>query len=187
VPLPAQVLRGAARPVISPAGTLSALARSVLPKLSASPRLPVALALLLAACAAGHRSSAADVRGDWRQVHRDEHVLSYHHPQGGTIAAGLSCDDADDVPLDVLINHLLIGIEQRREQPRLPLVVAGRAALRARLVGALDGVRVAMDLVVLKKDGCTYDLMLVSAPELYPRRRADFERFVAAFVPPGPR
>jgi hypothetical protein len=165
-------------------GTLFALGCAVSIEPSLTRGMTIALALLTTACATVRPGRAGDAHGDWQLVHRDDVVLSYHHPQGGTIAAGLSCDDADDVPLDVLINHLLVGVEQRHEQPRVPLVVAGRAALRARLVGTLDGVGVAMDLVVLKKDGCTYDLMLVSAPELYPRRRSDFERFVAAFVPP---
>ena len=99
-----------------------------------------------------------------------------------TPRAAISCGDADDVPLDVLTNHLLLGIEGRHERAREPLVLDGRAALRTQLDAQLDGVSVALDLVVLKKDGCTVDLYLVAPRAAFDERRADFDRFVRGSV-----
>lgn len=143
-------------------------------------RLVACAALLVAACGAAVPAHRALLPPPWRPV-RTGARAAWRHADGGTIAANATCGDADDVPLDVLTNHLLFGIEDKRERGRLPLQLAGRAGLRTRLDGTLDGVRVALDLVVLKKDGCTFDLMLIAPPGT--RREPDFDRFVASFEP----
>jgi hypothetical protein len=141
---------------------------------------PLLFALAVASCATS-RPQVGSLAGEWQRVRGDGDGVTYHHARGGTIATSTTCGDADDVPLDVLTNHALIGVEERREQPRRRLVVDGRAALRTRLDATLDGVPVALDLVVLKKDGCTIDLYLVAPPRSFAERRADFDGFVAAF------
>jgi hypothetical protein len=112
-------------------------------------------------------------------------AVAFHHAAGGTIAAGASCDRSDDAPLDVLTNHLLIGVEGRRDLAREELTLDGRAALRTRVEGRVDGVPVGFDLVVVRKDGCTYDLHLVAGPAAADARRPDFDRFLAGFATVG--
>jgi hypothetical protein len=141
-----------------------------------------ALSLLLLASCATAPLAPGPLSPAWQPARRDGGSVAFHHPSGGTIAAAASCDPEDDLPRHVLMNHLLIGIEQRRESGREITRVAGRDALRTRLRGVLDGVEVAMDLVVLRKGGCTYDLVLVAAPAALERRRPDFDRFLAGFV-----
>jgi hypothetical protein len=139
----------------------------------------IAFATLLGGCAVPRLAGA--LPEPWSKIRGDAQSVAYHHASGGTIAADITCGDADDVPLDVLTNHLLFGIRDRRELRRTGLIVDGRAALRTRLDGTIDGVRVTLDVVVLKKDGCTYDLLLLASPEVASRREPDFERFIAAF------
>jgi hypothetical protein len=140
--------------------------------------------LALVACAA--RRTVAyrlnSLPSGWTRVHlKDAHQV-FHHDQGGAILANSSCRASDaDAPLDVLTNHLLFELDEVREQGREPRVIDGRAALRTRLTAKLDGVPVALDLVVLKKDGCTVDLQLVTAPEQASARERDFARFVDGF------
>ena len=57
----------------------------------------------------------------------------------------------------------------------------GREALRTEVTAELDGVPIALDLVVLKKDGCLYDLQLAAAPATLSQRQPDFTNFVSAF------
>jgi hypothetical protein len=152
------------------------------------------LALLLGGCGAAGTLSGGVYRdgplafrigplpSEWRRVQVGEGQLAFHHDEGGTILAHATCEARGDAPLDVLTNHLLFGIEEPREQSRTPLSLDGRRALRTRVDGALDGVPIALDLVVLKKDSCTYDLELASSPEVFARRQADFERFFAGFA-----
>jgi hypothetical protein len=145
------------------------------------PRCPWLLPLVLACGCAAPRYRVTPPAAGWQRVGTPGDSVAFSHPAGGTMAAHATCQDAEDVPLDVLTNHLLFGVEQRRERSRVPTTVSGRGALRTRLTGTLDGVPVGLDLVVLKKDGCTYDLLLIAAPGTIAARQPEFERFVAGF------
>lgn len=125
---------------------------------------------------------------DWSRVSAHGADLAFRHRDGGTIAVSASCGTAnsDDVSLDVLTNHLLFGIPRQVEDPRVPFTLDGREALRTHVRGLVDGVAVDLDLVVMKKDGCTYDLQLLAGPTVFPARQLDFAPFVAAFAT-GPR
>lgn len=118
----------------------------------------------------------------WRKVRIGDVQIAFHHERGGAIAASGRCGERDDAPLDVLVNHLIMGLDRRREISREPITLDGRRALRAQLTGELDGVTVAMELVVLNKDGCTYDLQLVADPAVFAARRQDFAGFLAGFA-----
>jgi hypothetical protein len=161
--------------------------------LANSPSIPL-LAILLAGCGTRGTLSGTLYRdghlafrigalpSEWRRVQVADGQLAFHHDGGGTILAHATCEARGDASLDVLTNHLLFGIEDPRERSRTPLSLDGRRALRTRVDGALDGVPVALDLVVLKKDSCTYDLELASSPEVFAHRQADFERFFIGFA-----
>jgi hypothetical protein len=45
----------------------------------------------------------------------------------------------------------------------------------------LDGVPLSFDAVVLKKDGCVYDFVDISAPTKFAANRATFATFVGGF------
>jgi hypothetical protein len=107
--------------------------------------------------------------------------LAWRNPAGGTIMVNALCEGIRDVPLDVLTNQALFGLDQKQEHSRETITLDGRAAQRTRLSAALDGVPVELDLVVLKKDGCTYDLQLVAGPKVFADREADFWQFVQGF------
>ncbi len=141
--------------------------------------LVFALAIVASGCAAQDKARLGTLPPGWERVRDSGDTVAFHHAGGGTIVSAKSCSDGDDVPLDVLTNHLLLGIEGRKERGRRAFVLDGRAALRTRLDATLDGVPVALDVVVLKKDGCTVDLYLVAPEAAYDERRADFDRFVS--------
>jgi hypothetical protein len=64
----------------------------------------------------------------------------------------------------------------------------GREALRTHVVAKLDGVPREMVLVVLKKDGCVYDVALVAPRgDSFSRARPVFETLVAGFHAGGDR
>lgn len=152
------------------------------------------LICLLAGCGCGGKLTGAVYRdgpivfrigalpAPWRRVQIGNGPLAFHHAEGGAILAHATCEPRGDLSLNVLTNHLLFGIEQRQERPRTPLSLDGRQALRTRLVGTMDGVPIELDLVVLKKDGCTYDLQLASSPQVFALRQRDFERFFEGFA-----
>src|SRR4051812_3731223 len=51
----------------------------------------------------------------WQPIHFKGENLAFRHHAGGTIAAKGHCPAKEDVPLAVLTNHLLFGIETKRE------------------------------------------------------------------------
>jgi hypothetical protein len=148
---------------------------------------------LLTGCAGGtfadwvYRDSQTAYRvgplpAGWERVDLKGGNVAFRHGSGGSILANGLCTGVKDVPLDVLTNQALFGLEQKQEMSRETFTLDGRAAERTRLTGALDGVPVELELVVLKKDNCTYDLQLVAAPGApFDARVADFDAFVAGF------
>jgi hypothetical protein len=97
-----------------------------------------------------------------------------------TISANAVCGESD-APLRVLTGHLLIGLTERRILAEKLLPFDGREALRTEVWAKLDGVPVQLDLLVLKKDGCVFDLVYVAPPGSFATGRADFERFAQGF------
>lgn len=119
---------------------------------------------------------------DWQRLRSSGSDLAFRHTHGGTVVVHGQCPAQDDAPLDVLTNHLLFGVTARKEQARTTLSLDGREALRTQLFASVDGVTVGLDLVVLKKDGCLYDLQLIAGPAHFAARQPDFTAFVAGFA-----
>lgn len=105
-----------------------------------------------------------------------------NHETGALVQVNSTCEADMDVPLTALTNHLLIGFTEReiRSQETHPL--DGREALVTNVVAKLDGVLRTMLLVVLKKDGCVYDMSLIAPDEAsFASARPSFEQFVGEF------
>lgn len=108
--------------------------------------------------------------------------LAWRAPDAdAVIAANATCRGHQDAPLSVLVNDLVMGTTQREvlldETARLDGREARHQVVRARL----DGVPLVYDLYVVKKDGCVYDLTLVTPPRSYETTADTFVTFVAGF------
>jgi hypothetical protein len=158
--------------------------------------------LLLSACSGGAyqrgvfregdlRYRIGDLPTQWKRVQIEDADLTFRHSDGGAILVNALCgqDHIDDVPLDVLVNQALFGVEDRQEKSRTPFTLDGRAALRAHIIGTVDGVAVELDLVVMKKDNCTFDFQLIAGKDEFLARRPDFEGLFSGFekLPKGAR
>jgi hypothetical protein len=156
------------------------------------PKFLVVLTALLASCA-GSRFDQGIYRDmevayrvgplgpGWNRVHLSGANLTFIHEGGGAILVNASCHGIKDLPLDVLTNQALFEVEGQREKSRDVMTLDGRAALRTRLSGSVDGVTVELDLVVMKKGRCTYDIQLVAGGDTFAAREQDFYNFVAGF------
>lgn len=156
--------------------------------------LYLALALPSFACSHtefdGRTYSAKDVSfrigplpASWKQIEVEGARLAYRDPESGTILSiSARCGrDADDVPLEALTKHLFIQFTEREivEQKRFDL--DGREALGTTLRAKLDGVPRRFRVVVLKKDGCVYDLSEIATSLATSQSDAVFERVVDGF------
>ena len=88
-------------------------------------------------------------------------------------------------PLSALTRHLLIGTTDRTFTLDETIPFDGREANHARLKAKLDGVVMAYEIYVLKKDGCVYDFVYVGDPTRFDPGVPDFTRFVQGFHATG--
>lgn len=99
----------------------------------------------------------------------------------GLIQLHVACDDQGDSSLEQYTDHLRIDwtewnvVSQTRER------LAGRDALRTVVEAKLDGVERKNELVVVKKNGCLFDLHYSADPAGFGRGRADFQRVLDGF------
>ena len=157
-------------------------------------------ALLISGCAhaewraAEHRLCAGEtcyqvgaLAAGWHVVHQEGGEVGFFNDSAGAIIqSNASCrDDADAAPLSTLTNHLLIGYTDRRVRSQERVELDRREALRTVLDVRLDGVPMVLDLYVLIRNGCIFDLSLAAPPSAYATALGDFQRFVSGFQQGG--
>ena len=158
----------------------------------------LAVAALLGGCHGGLRDGVfakEGVRyeigqpyGQWRQVGLAGNDLAFvANDSGHSIAVNSTCRDFGDPPLEVLINHLLIGFTDRVQVSQTPGVLDGRSCLTAHYTAKLDGVPVELLLVVMKKDTCVYDFTYVSPSGRFDEKRAAFDQLLSHFKTEAPK
>ena len=119
----------------------------------------------------------------WRLVHQEgASVGFYSEAVGGVIEANATCrDDADAAPLKALTRQLLIGYTERAIEKQEVVPLDAREALRTRVNAKLDGVPMTLELYVMKRDGCIFDLSYAAPPDNFGRGSAAFTEFVDGF------
>lgn len=162
--------------------------RILLPRL-----LPVLAALLTVACWGGslrgnvYEDSVVNYRigtpGDgWREVSvRQANVAWLNDDLGASMLVNSHCKGVQDAPLEALAGHLVIGMTEREIVEERKLKLSRREAIEQEVSAKLDGVPRRMMVLVLKKDGCVYDIVLDSNPETFERSRASYERVKDGF------
>ena len=122
--------------------------------------------------------------GSWRLVHQEGASVGFFSDDvGGVIEANATCrDDADAAPLPVLTRQLLIGYTDRKIESQLQVPLDRREALRTHVAVKLDGVPMTLELYVLKRNGCIFDLSYAAPPAAFARGSGDFQHFVDGFA-----
>lgn len=117
----------------------------------------------------------------WRQIDIQDSAVAFRDDaNAATIAVNARCGkDAEDVPLESLTHHLFLQFTEREQvhQTRVPL--DGREALITEMTAKLDGVQKHFLVVVLKKDGCVYDLLRIA--DNSDAGAEEFERYYQTF------
>jgi hypothetical protein len=121
-----------------------------------------------------------------RRLDSNEAKVTLEDPQlGTTIAIGARCgQDSDDVPLRALVQHLFLQFTDKRIISESEFRLDGRQALSTELTARLDGVLRHFVIVVLKKDGCVYDMIHVDGggdQAGLEQSRSDFRKMVQGF------
>ncbi len=99
----------------------------------------------------------------------------------GTVHVDHTCERSQDTPLPALVNHLLLGFTERTFALEETVPFDGREARHVVVNARLDGVTRTLELYVMKKDGCVYDLGFAAPPDRFESGRADFTAFAQGF------
>ena len=130
----------------------------------------------------GARFAINELPGRWRPAYTDGGLTFVRADEQGTIITlSATCTEPGDAPLDVLTNHLVIGLTERNFLSRELVAFDGREAERTTLTAKLDGVPVKMATMVLKKDWCIYDAIYAARPRRFDAHLSDFETLLEGF------
>ena len=122
------------------------------------------------------------VPSPWQRVEVESNDVAWFDPDThGTVYVDHTCDRAMDTPLPSLVQHLLIGFTQREIVLEETVPFDRREARHVVVNARLDGVSRSLELYVMKKDGCVYDLGFVAPPERFASGRLAFDAFVRGF------
>lgn len=102
-------------------------------------------------------------------------------PSAGVIQVRAQCEEHGDSSLASFTDHLRIDFGAWNIQQQSSMELIGREALRTRVQAELDGVPVSLELVVVKKNGCLFDLSYVSPPRAFEAGIPAFDQVVAGF------
>jgi hypothetical protein len=116
---------------------------------------------------------------NFRRVHVEDNDLAFYSPGAGSIAVNALCEGYEDVPQQALLNHLLFGTTRRSYLIDEEVTLDGRAARHALVDAELDGVPVRLEIYVLRRARCVFDLSYVS--DRAARAHPQFAQFVHAF------
>lgn len=118
----------------------------------------------------------------WRPIRVSDDDAAWFDPESlGTVHVDHTCDRSMDTPLPALVQHLLIGFTERSFELEETVPFDGREARHVLVRARLDGVPRALELYVMKKDGCVYDLGYIAPPDRFPLGRPSFEAFARGF------
>jgi hypothetical protein len=157
-------------------------------------QMSAALVVLAASCGASQsfsgrifddgtvRYRVGALAAEFQEVAVSDNDLAWHHPLFGTISVNSTCKQYEDVPARALVNQLLMGTTERVYRVDETVTLDGRAAQHLLADVELDGVPISIDIYLVVKDGCVYDLAHVAARDKAESARPLFQRFVSAFA-----
>lgn len=105
----------------------------------------------------------------------------YDASTSGTVYVDHTCERSQDTPLPALITQLLIGFTEREFATEETVPFDQREARHVVVRARLDGVPRMIELYVMKKDGCVYDLGYTAPPDRFEAGRPAFDAFTRGF------
>ena len=137
----------------------------------------------------GTRYRTGALSPTWQRSSSRAKVASFYHSQlHSTIYSDAFCGaQFEDVKPTELMSQLESGLESKTQLKHSTVQVSGREALQSTFLGKLDGAQVSTQAVVLKRDRCMFDFVLISQPSFFVAAQADFQKFISGFEMLAPR
>lgn len=123
------------------------------------------------------------LQGGWRRISTKARTITFYNPEfESSISTDAFCGrDVANRRLDSLGGEIMSAMEDRKLKSETSFDLDGRGAQRQLEEGKMDGVPVVVDLVIVRKNGCLFDLYAVMPPNADPQVAQDFEVFFGGF------
>lgn len=120
---------------------------------------------------------------DWKNLKVRVRAAAWYNPDyRSTISTDVLCENSvGDRPLSVVAGDVAAALENRTVTDTKEFTLDERGALREYVKGSVDGVPMEMDIVVLKKNNCAFDMVAISPPEEMANVSPIFEDFINGF------
>lgn len=103
---------------------------------------------------------------------------------GNSIAYRSACNDPVETELDSLQQAIMEGLDSAKLETNERTAFNGRDALHSVVQGKLDGVATKIELMIFKKNNCTYTLTYVALPKNFATDQSAFQQFLKSFEAP---
>jgi len=103
---------------------------------------------------------------------------------GTSISYKSSCGESLDLPLESIQQSMLYGIDNVKILKSQKLPYNEREALNSIVEGKVDGVDTKMQLLILKKNRCTYMISYVALKKSFEKDQKNFQNFLNHFEAP---
>jgi hypothetical protein len=119
----------------------------------------------------------------WRPVRKVEDVqVAWIDPgRGGVIDVHAQCDDQGDSSLQQYTDHLRMDMTDWKIVEQHDERMVSRASMRTIVDARLDGMPMRHEFVVVKKNGCLFDLRYSAPLRSFAAGQPDFHRVLAGF------
>ena len=104
--------------------------------------------------------------------------------KGSSISYKSTCGDALDLPLEGVQQSMLYGIDNIKVIKSIRMTYNEREALNSVVDGKVDGVDTKMEIMILKKNRCTYMISYVAIRKSYESDQPAFQNFLKSFEAP---
>lgn len=107
--------------------------------------------------------------------------LYQHLNTGSVLSASSLCDRYATAPLSRLVRNPLAPLGAYKELESKKLRISDRDAEQLHVSGTLDGVKVEVVMIVLRKNECIFDFSLQASPQIQNTVKDDFLKMVKGF------
>lgn len=103
---------------------------------------------------------------------------------GNSISFRTACQDPVESDVKTIEQSIVNGLDAATLEKSETVPYNGREALHSIVQGKLDGVGTKIELMIFKKNDCTYTLTYVALPKNFPSDQPTFQKFLKEFVAP---
>jgi hypothetical protein len=106
---------------------------------------------------------------------------AWQSPKTGNSISYFSDCKSSSLPLKAIRTNIFTGVESLKILDEGVATYNAREALRSIVIGKMEGVPIKINLIIFKKNMCTYSLSYVALLDQYDRELSSFNKFVEGF------